>query len=299
MKTDESTDTTTDHAQDDLTSIDGIGPTYANALHAISIYRFADLAQREPDELAEALHVQANVKITAERIKSDAWIDQARALGQPTASGSVSPPTQEQPFSQGAPDPPAQHQHAGFSLFFDHVQDEGQDNWQTRVYHDESGEEGLFPTVDVDPWVGWILEHAQLPVVLEGYPPHTAPPPTPALKIEILDVQTIEAGPSYNVPEKRIKAEIDFRITGTQTEASTAERLPLRVEAHLLNLEKGEIKLSASQASALEPQVLEYKRALKFPLPEVGRYQLYTIILLLPPGQGGAYHCGPTFRVIP
>ncbi len=61
---------------DDLTVIDGIGPTYARALHAIGIMSFSDLAQQDPDELSQRL----NGQISATRIRNQDWIGQARQL---------------------------------------------------------------------------------------------------------------------------------------------------------------------------------------------------------------------------
>lgn len=61
---------------DDLTVIDGIGPAFAEDLQRIGIQHFSQLAEQDPDSLAEAL----NVRVTAERIRRDQWIEQAKAL---------------------------------------------------------------------------------------------------------------------------------------------------------------------------------------------------------------------------
>jgi len=65
---------------DDFTAINGIGPRFAEALHAIGISRFAQLADQDPDDLANRL--AAHVTIRAARIRENDWIGQARALAQ-------------------------------------------------------------------------------------------------------------------------------------------------------------------------------------------------------------------------
>ena len=63
---------------DDLTLINGIGPRYAEALHAIGITQYAQLAAQEPEELANKL--APYVTIRAQRIRDNDWIGQALNL---------------------------------------------------------------------------------------------------------------------------------------------------------------------------------------------------------------------------
>jgi predicted flap endonuclease-1-like 5' DNA nuclease len=63
-------------AKDDLTLINGIGPAFERALNAVGIRSFAQLAQQTPEELA----IQLATRVTAERIRRDRWIEQAREL---------------------------------------------------------------------------------------------------------------------------------------------------------------------------------------------------------------------------
>jgi predicted flap endonuclease-1-like 5' DNA nuclease len=65
---------------DDLTIINGIGPRFAEALHAIGISRFAQLAEQDPDDLANQL--ADHVTVRAARIRDNDWIGQARTLAQ-------------------------------------------------------------------------------------------------------------------------------------------------------------------------------------------------------------------------
>jgi predicted flap endonuclease-1-like 5' DNA nuclease len=61
-------------APDPLTEINGIGPAFEKALNAIGISSFAELAKQNADELAQRLPV----RVTADRIRRDGWIEQAR-----------------------------------------------------------------------------------------------------------------------------------------------------------------------------------------------------------------------------
>ena len=63
---------------DDLTRIKDIGPRFAEALAQVGITRFEQLAQQDPDALAEQLGQYATVR--AQRIRDKAWIAQAAQL---------------------------------------------------------------------------------------------------------------------------------------------------------------------------------------------------------------------------
>jgi predicted flap endonuclease-1-like 5' DNA nuclease len=63
-------------SSDDLTVIDGIGATYARALKDAGITSFAALAEQNPEALSEKLEH----RVSAQRIRHDDWIGQARQL---------------------------------------------------------------------------------------------------------------------------------------------------------------------------------------------------------------------------
>lgn len=63
---------------DDLTKINDIGPRFAEALAAIGITRYAQLAAQTPESLAERLAPHVNVR--AQRIRDRDWIGQAERL---------------------------------------------------------------------------------------------------------------------------------------------------------------------------------------------------------------------------
>jgi predicted flap endonuclease-1-like 5' DNA nuclease len=60
--------------RDPLTDIRGIGPVYEEALRALGISTFAQLGEQDTEHLARSMRVD----VTAERIRRDRWIEQAR-----------------------------------------------------------------------------------------------------------------------------------------------------------------------------------------------------------------------------
>jgi len=65
-----------DQPVDDLTVIDGVGPAYVRALKALGITTFAQLAAQSPEDLAGRMQ---SVRVTAERIRRERWIEQAQS----------------------------------------------------------------------------------------------------------------------------------------------------------------------------------------------------------------------------
>jgi hypothetical protein len=62
--------------RDDLTMIEGIGPSYARALNSIGIRSFSELAEQNASELSRRLEG----RVSATRIRNQDWIGQARQL---------------------------------------------------------------------------------------------------------------------------------------------------------------------------------------------------------------------------
>ena len=59
---------------DPLVEITGIGPVFEQALNTLGIWTFGDLAREDADALAERL----GGRVSAERIRRERWIEQAR-----------------------------------------------------------------------------------------------------------------------------------------------------------------------------------------------------------------------------
>jgi hypothetical protein len=147
---------------DDLARIEGIEPWIADLLRKCGVGQLTALAGLSPEALATTLRERAFVELTTARIEREDWLGQARRLG-PGADLSTEPDSNEpddRPAAEGMEEGGGQ-QAAGFSLFFDAIRDEeGNEVWQTRVYHEESGQEVILPGTEAGPWASWILSRA-------------------------------------------------------------------------------------------------------------------------------------------
>ncbi|MFW6069321.1 MAG: hypothetical protein ACOC9E_07040 [Chloroflexota bacterium] len=284
---------------DDLRAITGIGPRFANALHKIGIYRYADLAEHTAEQLSSSM-AAIGTRIGPDRIEADDWIGQARKLaGGERATSAVA-------NSDPAPASAVQsqvHQHAEFSLFFDYVTLEtGEEEWQTRLYHAESGQEALLTGTDAQTWTSWILEHANLPapgerpaavedeeVVTSGRPVH---PYNVTLKIVDVEVASDEAGEQYEVA-------VHFALVGPDAYQVAGERPPYAVEVQTVDLEAGAIgQFVESGQLQLQPDQAEYTVRHTLPMPDRGRYELHTVVSVEAPAAMLAYHTGPTLNIV-
>jgi hypothetical protein len=106
-------------------------------------------------------------------------------------------------------------------------------------------------------------------------------------------------GPTVDGLEKKLKAEVSFQLSGSSAETLASRGTPFRIEGYTVDIESGVSELVASEQSQLEPQVFEYVGQQEFGIPDVGRYEFHSIVLLLPPGKTATYRCGPTIRVVP
>ncbi len=309
---------------DNLEEIEGIGSGYAKALHKIGIHRFSDLAQYvTANQLRQALLTQAGMDVPLRKMEKNDWIGQAQALAARQTTNPYQPlHVEEGEVAATSPVPPDKqigHRYIGFSVFFEGITDEnGEPAWQTRAYHDESGEEVHFTGIEASSWANWILDRAGLRMIAEALPkasdapldrvPEASADSEPQAKlvltveetrIEIVAVEVSEIGPSISVPKKQIQAQIRFKISGPEAEKLVAQNIPFRLEVYIVDTESGALSMVTSERVDLQCQVFAYTCRQQFPIPEVGRYRLYCIALLLPPGNLVAYYAGPMINVVP
>jgi hypothetical protein len=201
METEKSTIGPAAADQGDLDTIDDIDPATAEALAQVGIRQAADLAAYTPATLAKVLREQAGLRVPAKRIESKNWIGQAQARVQPGAAPDASAPPGA-PQARPTPPPatvPQWHQCAGFTVFFDILPGaEDPTAWQTRIYHDESGAEALFPGTDSAPWVAWMLERVDphgMQVAAPAAPPPEPPPSAASAEPPVPSSPTLSAEP--------------------------------------------------------------------------------------------------------
>lgn len=307
-----------------LTEINGIARKTAEAMYAIGVHCYADLtgylSQHTAQEVSAALK-EHGVNRPPAFIDKETWTRQAEVFSQLEDAATTPPEEETEPAKnseEAAPSPESREHDALFTVSFDVVRDEdGEPVLHTTVYDEKNaGKEEVFQGSDTASWVNWILERANLPFAVEdiatqaemtGEPPPTeteaAAPPVPVelcdAQLEIGDVQLSVLGPTSDVPEKRLKAEINFQLSGADAETLASKGIPFRIEGYAVDIESGVSELVTSDRSQLEPQVFEYRGQQNFGIPDVGRYEFHSIVLLLPPGKMAAYHRGPTMRVVP
>lgn len=307
MGTEEKVAPSVNDERDDLETIKGIGPKWADTLYKTGIRRFEDLAQYTPQDLAKALLEQAGVRIPSERIEANNWIGQARKLAQRAKTERALPEDQGEVAKglEEVPSPPTRS--AEFTVFFDYARDEhGKWVWQTRLYYaGNGGEEIVLPGIETSAWVNWILERANLPIAAEPIPTEIEAAALPApvkpydAQVEIFDIEVSQSPTPPGVREEKLIAEVRFQILGPEAETLVAERIPFQIEVHTVDSKTGGSNLVASERSQLQPEVFEYRSQQEFPIPDLGRYELQSIVLLLPPGEMMAFHQGAPFRVVP
>lgn len=302
------------------TAIDGIGPKTAEAFYDLDVQSFADLhrylsSHTDKEVLADL--AERGARVLPNSIEKYDWRDRAESLAA-EASEPDRPPEEttvsrkERAETRASVTPAEQHD-AAFTIFFDFVAAEpGEQILQTTVYEDRDfGDEQTFIGVDTDPWVDWILERAGLPIPTEGgvgaqLPASEAETAEPAeaekpeeTRVVIQDLQTSAAKPSSGMPEKRLMAEVRFRIVGTDAQKLAEDRIPFRVEVHTVDTESHTASLVTSSRGNLQSEVYDYVSRQEFTFPPLGRYDLYTIVLLLPPGGIAAYYKGDPIRIVP
>jgi len=153
MAPDEIQPESTNLKYDDLEVIDGIGSTYAAALHKIGIHRFTDFAKYTPAGLSNELKKRTDIRVSTARIKSEKWIGKARDLASKINEKDVV----------------IWQEYASFIVTFERLVQEGNnDGWRTKVYKTENGgPEVVFLGLDTTPWINWIFELGKLPVPKE------------------------------------------------------------------------------------------------------------------------------------
>jgi len=239
----------------------------------------------------------------------------ARIPHHPAQDSSVSAASERTSPRRGAPTPHARDrapQALGeFTVFFDGCADRGgRPDWLVRIYDAASGEETQLAPPARDRWSDWIMARVKLPAAVKLAIGATAEDafhdgtPSPDRRhaarfarrpwIEVLQVRFAGTAPDHPP-----SAEIRFRLTGAHAGALARQRAPYRIETYAVDLVRRRPALLAAKEGHLEPRVFEYIDHHTLTLPDVGRYQLHSRVLLLPPADQIACHRGPVLNVLP
>jgi hypothetical protein len=298
---------------DRLIKIDGIARRTAEAVYDIGVHSYADLvqylSQRSAQQVSAALQ-ERGVKRPPALIDLATWTRQAREFGELDDAAPTPPEKKREPAAKPgeAPSNRDSREHdAVFTVSFDVATDGDRGRVLRTIVCDRANgdQESVFKGNDAAPWVNWMLERAHVPLAVERIAAQdevfSSPIPVEPddTQIEIGDVQLSVIGPTVDDPEKRLKAEVTFQLSGSDAETLASKGIPFRIEGYTVDIESGVSELVASEQSQLEPQVFEYVGQQEFGIPDVGRYEFHSILLLLPPGKTATYHCGPIIRVFP
>jgi hypothetical protein len=303
-----------------LDEIEGIGRKTAEALYENGIRNYADLdqflRQHTSKEISEALRKRG---LRPGPIDREKWI---RSL-----SNKLEHTPSPLPAEETEPGQEAKEVRSGqkkrdhdteYTLFFDIRTDkDGKPILRTTVYDPKNaGEEKIFEGNEYLPWVNWILERANLPPELDLIVPQkvvsgetqtsqvgidvplAAVKPIEA-KLAIDDIQISVAEPLEEIPDKRLKAVINFRLSGLDAEALASQSIPYWTEIHIIDLERGIQERFSSEERRLEPHQFDYTNQIEFPFPTVGRYRTLGFVRLRPFGDLSPFHWGPTMRITP
>lgn len=291
-----------------LTGIDGIAQKTAEAMYEIGIHGYADLlryvSQRTAQQISAALK-EHGVHRPPAFIDQKTWARQARALGglEDTAATEDAARTTDADESHSSR---AEQEHkAEFSVSFDLTTDGDRGTVLVTTVRDATNgrPERVFRGADATPWVRWMLEQSDLPSdlqelampVVEGRQPSDTEPEPSSARLEIDRVQLSAPG----IRGRWLKASVGFHLSGPGAETLANGGIPFRIEGHIVNLENGASEMVVSDRSQLAPQVFEYSGNQRFTMPEVGRYEFYSVVLLLPPGEVAAYRRGPRIKIVP
>ena len=289
-----------DEVYDNLEEIEGVGPKFAEALNKAGIYRHAQLVKYPPRQLSEKLWQEAGIRVSENRIQKDNWLGQSREILRKRAMPDVDETEAAPTDILNDHDPQNQHE---FTVFFDVLTGEdGQRIWQTRVYDDKSGEEDDLPGVDPALWTNWIMERVRLPVNLIDAQAEAAAQggEAPPVQIDITSLQVIPTEPDPETYEKKLQTRISFGFSGLRATEFVTEQPRFRVEIHGINQENQAAALFASGEGRLPPGQESVHCDLAFPLPELGLYDLYAVVLVLPPHAAlSATQRGPTIKIVP
>jgi hypothetical protein len=187
------------------------------------------------------------------------------------------------------------------------VDEEGQERLETKVIHYQVDQSEQWEGIATSQLLNWMLRQANLPLLaeleteVEAETPAAAAPLAEETVFELADLWVSEvkmpALADGQQAVEMLRAESRLNLTGPGANNLAGDQLPFRVEIYLANAENQHSQLITSQEGQFTPGVLSYEIQQDFPLPAIGRYQLYLVASLLPPGDAVVHLQGPVIRV--
>jgi len=258
--------------RDDLVDIDGIDPTIEMALNSLGIRRFTNFDGYTPKSLSQALHDRAGISVSAETIATQDWLGGAQILVEENAARFVPPAKKD-----AAKDAPR----GAFSpeRMSAEIKSNGAGDQKAVGATNDSSAEGVLPE---NKPIQKQSAHAEKDIVLH-----------------IKHVRfTQQTEPADNPLAKRLRGEIACELARPK-QAVTMDQMTLCAQVHAVNLASGVSELLAAKSHFVLPHRDDYATVIDFEAPQLGRYQLQIVALLLGAQPVIACRPGPVLRVVP
>jgi hypothetical protein len=117
------------------------------------------------------------------------------------------------------------------------------------------------------------------------------------VSVEIYNFQIAVARPTPKTPETHLKATVGLKLSGQDSEKLASHGTSYRTEIFTIDVDSGFPRKIGSREDRFKPHVLDYSYQLEVPMPDVGRYEIHSLIRMVSSGEVKAYHRGPVMRV--
>ncbi len=245
--------------RDDLVQIDGIAPTTEIALNSIGIRRFSDFENYTPQSLAAALDERTGTSVSAATIEQQNWIEQAKTLaGDKTEPGDVSQKVE----TTSTPD---------------NSENDNKNSSDSNISDSD----------------GKVAQQDSLAVAVAKS--------EVKFDIRISHLQFVRTDDLINGDasgQNIIRAVIDCELIGDRASEFAVMQLPLCAQIHSIEIDTHRIDLVVHDTILLQPELLNYNFELDFNIPNLGRYNLQAVVLLLYQESAIDVKQGPLLKVI-
>ena len=285
-----------ERASNDLQEIEGLGPKSAEALVRLGIGNCAELARYLRKHSAQALSdklAEEGVTVAAKTIENADWLRQARELSARPATKPAKR-SQEKAGTGDRQEEPDQPTDSAIEVLFDVRFRRKGHRWVVKTYDERDGGLREYHGIDPAEWANWILDQMRSDPKLEF--PRTVHWSSAAPEIEI---ERLEVEQSLAERFKTLAVEVSFEVSGSGADVLMAAGTPVWIYVQAHDLDSLAWKYVASERAELEPERSAYKKQLEFPILELGRYELHTLVAILPPAGVMAQHRGDAFKIVP
>ncbi|MCU0486330.1 MAG: hypothetical protein MUC85_09515 [Anaerolineales bacterium] len=313
----------TDQAEDhplsvqELEQVEGIGHKTAQALFEMGLRNYAGLAyylERTPaEEIARDLQ-ERGVNIKSGLIQKEKMLTSIHNLSITQAIAATEAGREAEPPQEAIAEmPPSELPEitAQFTISFGWAtQPDGSRQLLTTVYDERNfGKEVVFQGRDPQPWVDWILEHANIQTGQENLPDveHIHANAEPVVEavlpedLEVLSIDVFEPEPMAGKPGSTLIADVQFQLSPAQLDYLISEARPCQVSVYLHDLASDTLQLISAGNQELIPGKTHCQYQVEFPIPNLGRYTIQTKFFMPEPKSTAwfAIYDGQPFTVSP